>query len=363
MEISERTQKIYKSKLKTLRKTRNKIIIVGQKSSKHKKIKLLIEELSIEVVSERVLAKSFKFIDDNTLGIILVEPLYDFTFFDAIKQIRKKIVYKEMPVFAIVDNGIKDKYATNLYANNFFAVIEWPRDKNIFQLLMLDMLDIYVVVAQPTGKDKLLAKNILSRLRVLFQKIDFLEVRVNNGIVCLEGKIESVWKKERIIHYLGTIPGVKAVVDRSLRIAGKKLEDRRILEAVKRILTRIADFREKAILIAVKNGVVTLSGTVRDPEQLQRIKEIIYHINGVKGFTNLLKLSRSQAKVDQLTAAKIEKRIGQIFAHSKNVNVAVMGNVAVLRGKVKILEHKKLIEEFVRQQSNIKRVINKIEVK
>jgi osmotically-inducible protein OsmY len=119
-----------------------------------------------------------------------------------------------------------------------------------------------------------------------------IDVRVNMGIVTLEGYVSSHLEKMYAEHAASRVKGVKEVKDMlGIKIpTAFKRSDEDIKNAVERIIKWNSGISEDRLRVTVKKGVVTLTGEVRWEYQKLRAKNLAEDVSGVVGVKNLIRV-------------------------------------------------------------------------
>ena len=115
-----------------------------------------------------------------------------------------------------------------------------------------------------------------------------VKVSVKDGIISLEGKVNSLWKREKIQKMASQIKGVNSIKDNILVIPSKVISDERIEDLIGKSLKNSVRIESKNVNINVKNGVVIVSGVVSSFVEYEAIVEIIISTNGVLNIENHL---------------------------------------------------------------------------
>lgn len=160
-------------------------------------------------------------------------------------------------------------------------------------------------------------------------------VIVKDGIVTLEGTVDSYTKKMAAEKAAKNVYGVKAVVE-DIKVkysAGNGKSDEEIAKTSVNALKWNASVPSDAIKIKVEDGWVYLSGEVPWEYQKNAAKNAITKLYGVKGVVNNISIKQA------LTPFEVENRIAKAFERSarlesKKINVKVDGHTVVLTGTV-----------------------------
>lgn len=123
-----------------------------------------------------------------------------------------------------------------------------------------------------------------------------IDVATNRGVVVLSGRIESAIKRDLAVQIAKNTSGVKKVVDKlQVTASNKKPDNERgtdeiinnevsdawITGKVKAVLIASKDAEGTDIDVTTRNKVVTLSGTVKNREQEEKVKALVADVIGV----------------------------------------------------------------------------------
>ena len=121
-----------------------------------------------------------------------------------------------------------------------------------------------------------------------------IQVSTKNKVVTLSGPVDSASSKERAVAVARGVDGVTDVVDnlsvstavaampKSAAGTNAAPDDSAITQAVKRNLMREPDIANEPINVQSEAGVVTLTGSVKTPEEKQQIVQIARGTEGVQ---------------------------------------------------------------------------------
>ncbi|GGK18192.1 ornithine aminotransferase [Yeosuana aromativorans] len=160
-------------------------------------------------------------------------------------------------------------------------------------------------------------------------------VIVKDGIVTLEGTVDSYTKKIAAEKAVKNVYGVKAVVE-DIKVkynAGDSKTDEEVAKAAVNALQWNASVPSDTVKIKVEDGWVYLSGEVAWEYQKNAAKNAITKLYGVKGVVNNISLKQT------LTPFEVENRIAKAFERSaklesKKIKVEVDGHTVRLNGTV-----------------------------
>jgi osmotically-inducible protein OsmY len=189
-------------------------------------------------------------------------------------------------------------------------------------------------------------------------------VAVRNGVVTLNGTVDSYRKKIAAEQAATAVEGVRGIandIEVKLPDAFKK-NDTEIAEAVLNIMRWNPSVPENDVRIKLEDGWVTLDGEVEWQFQKQAAKKAVENIIGVKGIINHITVS---SKLN--TPFGIKEKIDEAFKRNfyldqDNIEVKVDGNSVILEGQVRSLAEKKAAEFATWSAPGIASVQNKLEV-
>jgi osmotically-inducible protein OsmY len=188
-------------------------------------------------------------------------------------------------------------------------------------------------------------------------------VSAHDGVVTLTGHVESYTQKTGAEKAAKRVFGVKGVAnDLVVKLpSSKERDDTDVAEAAVQALKWHASVPEDRVKVGVRNGWVTLEGEVEWFYEKDSAYRAVRDLTGVKGVSNLMTVKpRATAKQvkDKIEAAF--KRSAEIDARA--VKVEIIGNKAILRGKVRSWAEYEEAEWAAWSAPGINTVENKLEV-
>ena len=161
-------------------------------------------------------------------------------------------------------------------------------------------------------------------------------VAVKNGVVTLTGFVKSYTEKFEAEADAKHVAGVVGVAnDLEVRLPGssERPDPEIARDAVAAIKARLP-FSADHIRTVVKNGWVTLEGTVEWNYQRETAEDAVRRIREIKGVTNLIQLK------PQVAPSEIKRKIEEAFRRSAEIDasritVETAGAEVILRGSVR----------------------------
>jgi osmotically-inducible protein OsmY len=188
-------------------------------------------------------------------------------------------------------------------------------------------------------------------------------VSVKDGIVMLGGYVDSYTKKWAAEERARHVRGVKAVVNEiEVRLPGSsERKDPDIAAAAVRALEWNALVPADRIKVTVSNGWITLDGEVDWEYQRDTAERSVRNLVGVKGVTNLIKVSPRATPTD--LKQKIEQALKRITEEdAQRINVEVEGSKVILRGTVRSWIEKREAERTAWSAPGVTAVDNQITI-
>jgi osmotically-inducible protein OsmY len=174
-------------------------------------------------------------------------------------------------------------------------------------------------------------------------KADDIAVAVKDGVVTLAGFVQSYWEKDAAEKAVKRVYGVRAVAnDLEVKSSWVTTDPEVAREVVHELQSHISLPADK-IKATVKNGWVTLEGSVNWQYQKMLAESAVKKLRGVYGVTNNIEVKPVVAPSE--IKSKIEdalKRSAELDA--RRITVEVNGGRVTLRGTVRSFAEKQEAE-------------------
>jgi osmotically-inducible protein OsmY len=190
-----------------------------------------------------------------------------------------------------------------------------------------------------------------------------IAVAVKNGVVTLTGYVRSYlqkWEAERTAKRVAGVVAVANDIEVRLPIFNQRPDPEIARDAIAAIQNRLP-YSGDHIRFVVRDGWVTLEGTVEWNYQRERAEEAVRSLRGVKGVTNLIQLQ------PRIPPSEIKRKIEEAFRRSAEVDanritVEADGGTVVLRGTVRSWGEKEAAEHAAWAAPGVVRVDNQLVV-
>jgi osmotically-inducible protein OsmY len=189
-----------------------------------------------------------------------------------------------------------------------------------------------------------------------------LGVEVDTGVVTFTGTVTSYPKLAAAAEIAGDVPGVKDVANKlTVEIAPYAVrDDTRIAQAVRTALEWDTTVPEERIDSVIRNGAVTLKGTVDFWYERQAASDTVRNLLGVKAVNNHIVIA-PPGRGDVAIQDEIKGALMRRFPLHR-LDVVVARGTATLTGEVFSYRNRRAAENIAWSTSGVKDVVNKIEV-
>lgn len=236
------------------------------------------------------------------------------------------------------------------------------------------------------------SEEVLKKIRAAFERehrIDLhhhpIAMEFENGVLTLEGEVPDIAAKKLALELGGAEDGVRGVVDRLRVIPSEPREDGYIRDAVCDFLLqeptlfnatvkvwqkeRIEILRNAGvepagtIVVAVENGVITLSGTVLSLSHKRLAGVLAWWTPGCRDVVNGLEVAPPEADSDDEVADALRLVLEKDpLVHADQIRASVNNCVVTLEGLVGEAEERKMAELDAWYVFAVDKVINRIQV-
>jgi osmotically-inducible protein OsmY len=166
-------------------------------------------------------------------------------------------------------------------------------------------------------------------------------VSVKDGVVTLNGVVDSYSKKWAIVRAVRRVSGVKVVAEEMIRVSppdSYKRTDEDMAQSATNVLNWNSWVPPDRVKVRVQDGWITLSGNVDWYYQKQRAEEAVRHLIGVVGVTNSITI---KPPVPTVKTSEVKngiedalKRNARLLRAADKIRVEVSGSKVILRGSV-----------------------------
>jgi osmotically-inducible protein OsmY len=188
-------------------------------------------------------------------------------------------------------------------------------------------------------------------------------VEVDSGVVTLTGTVSSYPKLAAAAEIAAEIAGVKGVAnDLTLEMSSAFVRtDTELVAAIREALRRDIDVPDEKIEIIVRNGRVTLKGTVDYWYERTAAVKAVERLSGVVAASDQIAV-KPQPAGDADVAAEIGDAIARRTSGANRISVAVKAGAVTLRGRALTPHDRFQAEKAAWSTKGVRTVTNQIEV-
>jgi len=189
-----------------------------------------------------------------------------------------------------------------------------------------------------------------------------LKIMVENGVAIPEGLVRDLNQADDVCDLASKVKGLTGIDRSRLRLEFPVTSDEELSSRVSRVLFAEPKFASSSMKIAVENGIVTLSGTIKNAAWRGEIRRLCGGIGGVVDVVDLI-------DTPETPDAKIQKVLDSVFGvrvvprFPGYVDAVVKDGVVTLEGHVPRLYDEQAAEHDARGINGVKRVDNRLELR
>jgi osmotically-inducible protein OsmY/prolyl-tRNA editing enzyme YbaK/EbsC (Cys-tRNA(Pro) deacylase) len=188
-------------------------------------------------------------------------------------------------------------------------------------------------------------------------------VAVEDGVVTLSGHVPSFAEKWAAEFAAKRVAGVRAVADEIMvRLPGASARtDSDIARAALHVLEWDVWVPEQRVTVVVSDGWVKLDGTVDTQHQKLAAERAVHSLTGVKGVTNLIKVTPTVQPADVFTKITGALQRSAVL-DARQIQAETLGGKVVLHGTVRSWDERETAERAAWAAPGVAELDNQIAV-
>lgn len=156
----------------------------------------------------------------------------------------------------VILNGSVSDYTTLNVAERDAWIVEGVKE-------VINNLNVKIPSELTIPTDKTIESNIEDLIRLDFDlHLENIDISVKNGVVRLEGTVNTLWKKSKAEEIASDVLGVLDVINKIKIVPTESHIDENIADDIIHALDRSYRIDVDDVNIKVRNGKVTVSGTI-----------------------------------------------------------------------------------------------------
>lgn len=195
-------------------------------------------------------------------------------------------------------------------------------------------------------------------------KVEDIGVSVKDGIVTLNGAVSGYAEKLAAACAVKRVAGVRGLAeDLTVEVPkSARRTDSEIAAAALDAIGRVSTVPEGSVKVMVRQGSLTLEGTVDGWHQKTAAEEAVRHLAGVRGVTNFIKLKPGPVPLNVKGAIEAAFQRHALL-DARQLRVETEGGKVVLRGDVRSFMERDEAERAASAAPGVTAVENRIVIR
>jgi osmotically-inducible protein OsmY len=188
-----------------------------------------------------------------------------------------------------------------------------------------------------------------------------LKIDVDDAVARPQGRVRNLAQADKVVELASKVRGIRAVDRSGLVFEHGDVPDDAIASAALRAIDRAPNLAAADIRIAVKDGVVTLTGSIEHAGDRQQIRDLLGVLDGVRDLVDRL-------DSPEAPDGTIQKVLDRLFSPRATppfpgaVRATVIEGVVTLEGHVPRLYDRRIAERYAWAIDGVRRVEDRLDL-
>jgi osmotically-inducible protein OsmY len=312
------------------------LVLVGS-SMRVNDVATQLKPLGLKIIKVQYVKDMMRAIDPSVVGVIYVMPLKKSHVVSVHKNVMKQKRMRNFDFFAIAPNWVTARTERELYKVGIKMVFDWAKEKSSFETLFSKALNASLSTVRSNDTDTSLQHAISNRLKTSLGRRPQINVVVYHGIAMLRGEVETLQQKRKILKIMRRVPGLRGVVDQSLRVKHSSEERQQVIQRANRKMRNSYGVNHQTLDVSYdkKENAFVLSGTVNSRRELKDVLHDLESLHGVHRIINRAQVAPRRQKKDKFLAKRAMRAVKQLSLSQENqVQIKVQQGEALIKGRV-----------------------------
>ena len=322
----------------------------------------VVEQLGIRVWREQHAKAALQRVQEQTCALVACPP------FEGRSVASFAARFKEeragTALFVALHGTLEEGEARTLYRRGVHGVFAWPRERGAFTRTVMRIAQAGLTLPSSrsaSAADVALEEQVTSHLKAEGVQIAGMVPRAFERVIVFQGEVDALWKLHLAEDVASHVPGVEDVLIDAVHVRTRDTGDAAIAAAAEQLLRHVSDVDASTLAIDVRDGRVTIAGNASSRAELQRVRELLGHVRGVRRVDCHVVVHATAKRRDSTISRTLLEALRTRYPRLR-LSVAVFGGTAVVRGRVPSLAVRRRVMETCERQDGVRSVVDRLRV-